>query len=134
MTMIPKIPRTITIVSFGFGHPGGVPDATLVVDLRTHFRDPHVSPALRVMTARDTQVRAAVVSTPGICPLVTGLVAAVGAYLEAPAGTDITVVIGCTGGRHRAPTVALMLARRIERNGHPVKLVHRDMDKAVIAR
>lgn len=85
------------------------------------------------MTARDAQVRAAVMTTPGIRPLVTVLAAAVGAYLEAPAGEDITVAISCTGGRHRAPALAMMLARRLERDGHALQLVHRDLDKAVLA-
>lgn len=37
----------IRIVSFGYGHGyghGNAPDAHLTLDLRTHFRDPHVSP------------------------------------------------------------------------------------------
>ncbi|WP_037802786.1 RapZ C-terminal domain-containing protein, partial [Streptomyces resistomycificus] len=56
---------TVTVVSFGYLHDAP-PAADLTVDLRHHFRDPHVSPELRYMTAKDREVRDAVMGTPGI--------------------------------------------------------------------
>lgn len=41
-------PVDITVVFFGYLH-GEPPKA----DLRHHFRDPHVNPGLRYLTARD---------------------------------------------------------------------------------
>lgn len=40
----------VEIVSFGYLH-GEPPQAHITLDLRNHFRDPHINPALREMTA-----------------------------------------------------------------------------------
>lgn len=53
----------VEIVSFGYLHDAP-PAAHLTIDLRQHFRDPHVSPELRFMTADDAPVREAVLNTP----------------------------------------------------------------------
>ncbi len=143
----------ITIISFGYLH-GEPPQAHLTLDLRRHFRDPHVSPELRYLTAEDAPVRAAVMATPGIRDLLAAAVAAVGAYASAPAG-DLPVVVatGCAGGRHRAATTAIALhavfsgdlatarslgledlAMKFADCGLTVDLVHRDLAKAVVER
>ncbi|WP_411078493.1 ATPase, partial [Streptomyces sp. cmx-10-25] len=98
--------QTIEIVSFGYLHDTP-PAAHLTIDLRHHFRDPHVSPELRYMTADDEPVRAAVLATPGIRQLVDAITAAVTAFAAGPSAGTVTVASGCAGGRHRAPTVAL---------------------------
>lgn len=122
---------TIEITSFGYLH-AMPPAADLVVDLRHHFRDPHVSPELRHMTANNEPVRAAVLGTPGIRPLVAGMAAAVDAFTQGPSASVVTVAAGCAGGRHRAPTVARELAARLIAAGHAVVVAHRDMDKPVV--
>lgn len=43
-------PPLVRLVSFGFLHSPPPPEAHVVVDLRTHFRDPHVSPEMRQLT------------------------------------------------------------------------------------
>ncbi len=93
---------TIEIVSFGYLH-GAPDDAHLTVDLRHHFRDPHVSPELRYMTAHDAPVRAAVMTTPGIKELITATVMQIEAFLAGPSasGRLVRVAAGCAGGRHR---------------------------------
>jgi RNase adaptor protein for sRNA GlmZ degradation len=145
--------QRVSIVSFGYLH-GEPPQAHLTLDLRAHFRDPHVSPELRYLTAEDAAVREAVMSTPGIRAVVAAAVAVVAAYADAPAG-DLPVVVatGCAGGRHRAATTALALhaifsgdlatARElgVEDLAAPfaaqelrVDLVHRDLSRPVVAR
>ena len=122
----------ITIVSFGYGH-APAPQAHLTIDLR-HFRDPHISPALRHMTANDQPVRTAVLDTPGITDLIHGIAAAINAFANAPTAGPITIAAGCSGGRHRAPTVARSLLARLHTDGHTVTIHHRDLDKPVIQR
>ncbi|MEU1511811.1 RNase adapter RapZ [Streptomyces sp. NPDC005811] len=124
---------TVEIVSFGYLHDAP-PAAHLTIDLRHHFRDPHVSPELRYMTADDAPVRAAVMSTPGVTELVEATAAAVAAFAAGPSGGTVTVADGCAGGRHRAPTFARALAYRLTTAGHCVTVRHRDMDKAVVQR
>ena len=124
---------TIHIISFGFLH-GPAPEADVVLDLRHHFRDPHVSPELRYMTANDEPVRTAVLNTPGITDLVEAVAAAVAAFASGPSAGTVTVADGCAGGRHRAPTFATALADRLTAAGHTVTVMHRDIGKPVVQR
>ncbi|WP_405017250.1 RNase adapter RapZ [Kitasatospora sp. NBC_00070] len=125
---------SIEITSFGYLH-GAPPDgAHLTLDLRHHFRDPHINPALREMTAHDPQVRVAVIDTPGITSLIGATVSAVEAFASGPRQGPVRVAVGCAGGRHRAATVAMVLAHRLTRPGNTVTLTHLDLGKAVVHR
>lgn len=124
---------TVEIVSFGYGH-SPAPEAHLILDLRQHFRDPHVNPALRYMTAEDRPVRRAVLRTAGIRPLLRASVRAVRAFDRGPSGGTIVVAVGCVGGRHRSATVAHCLARRLRRRGLEVELRHRDLRRPALER
>ncbi|MEU0979061.1 RNase adapter RapZ [Streptomyces griseus] len=123
----------ITIVSFGFLH-GEPPPAHLTLDLRHHFRDPHVSPELRYMTAADEPVQRAVLGTPGITGLVGAVADAVNAFAAGPSAGPVTVADGCAGGRHRAPVFAQALADRLIADGHTVTVQHRDLHRPVVNR
>jgi UPF0042 nucleotide-binding protein len=125
----------IRVTSFGHGHPAGIPSGLdLVLDLRP-YRDPHVSPRMRYMTARDAEVVATVQATPGVRAALAAAVASVVALAERPdAPPVIAVGVGCTGGRHRAPAGAEVLARMAGALGYEVEVVHRDIDLAVLAR
>ncbi|CAI7975627.1 ATPase [Frankia sp. Hr75.2] len=124
----PTSDERVQIVSFGFLH-APPPPAHLTADLRAHFRDPHLNPALRDRTADDPQVRDTVLRTPGILALIAATTDAVHAFLSGPAGGPVTVAVGCAGGRHRAATVAHELGHRL---GVPVS--HRDLGKPVVHR
>ncbi|GHD89711.1 MULTISPECIES: RapZ C-terminal domain-containing protein [Streptomyces] len=123
----------VEIVSFGYLHDAP-PAAHLTIDLRDHFRDPHVSPELRDMTADDEPVRAAVLGTPGVAALVLATASAVEALASGPSAGVITVADGCAGGRHRAPVFARALAELLSDAGHGVMVRHRDLDKPVVRR
>jgi UPF0042 nucleotide-binding protein len=41
----------------------------------------------------------------------------------------LTIGIGCTGGKHRSVAVAAALTARLEADGQPVRLWHRDVEK-----
>ncbi|MFE7057534.1 ATPase [Streptomyces californicus] len=123
----------VEIVSFGYLH-GEPPAAHLTVDLRHHFRDPHVRPELRYMTAEDAPVREAVLATPGITGLVEATATAVDAFASGPTSGVVRVADGCAGGRHRAPTFAGALAERLRAAGHTVSVEHRDIGKDVVQR
>lgn len=124
---------TIEITSFGFLHDAP-PAADLTIDVRHHFRDPHVSPELRHMTANDAPVRRAVLATAGVRSLIAALAAAVEAFTQGPSAATVTVAIGCAGGKHRAATMARELAAWLTRAGHAVVVHHRDIDKPVVQR
>ncbi|MFF4380313.1 ATPase [Kitasatospora sp. NPDC001547] len=123
----------IDVVSFGYLHDAP-PEATITLDLRRHFRDPHVDPALRHQSAHDLPVRRAVLSTPGIRELITAAALLADSYDAGPTEAPLTIAVGCAGGRHRAATVAMTLATRLSKTGTRVRLTHRDLDKPVITR
>ncbi|RGD55386.1 ATPase [Kitasatospora xanthocidica] len=123
----------VEITSFGFLH-GSAPEAHFVLDLRHHFRDPHVRPELRYKTARDQEVRDAVAATPGILQVVAAAITMTQSYAMGP-GADTTpfrVAVGCAGGRHRAPVTAEMLRNALAAAQFHVSLTHRDLDKDVV--
>jgi UPF0042 nucleotide-binding protein len=124
-------PAAAAITSFGYLH-GAAPRADLTVDLRESYRDPHVDPALRELTAADPRVTAAVLATPGIPALVSAVTAAVRDLLGS--GTLATAAIGCAGGRHRSAAVAARVAALLEADGIAVTTVHRDIAKPVVRR
>lgn len=121
----------ITVVTFGYGHPAGAPDADLTLDLRP-FRDPHIDPAFRYLTAYDQQVIDKVASTPGVREAIADFAAMINRL--AVIKYDVTAATGCVGGRHRGPAGGILVAAALRASGHQVHIVHRDIDKPVINR
>lgn len=139
------------VVSFGFLHDGPpgyggprdpgeeagereeeLPRADVVADLREHFRDPHAVDGLRELTADDPRVTAAVMATPGITTVISGLCVTARGYLAG--GRPVTIAVGCAGGRHRSAAVAAAVARQLEADGVPAAVVHRDIRRPVVHR
>ncbi|MGW4954576.1 RapZ C-terminal domain-containing protein [Streptomyces parvulus] len=121
----------VTITSFGYGH-ADAPEATAVYDVRDHFRDPHVDPALRYKTAESPDVFDAVMTTPGVTALVDCIVHTVFAYLAGPTPAPVSIAIGCVGGRHRSAAIAIRTAQVLAGMQIPAVLEHRDIARAVI--
>ena len=123
----------VTITSFGYLH-NPPPPAHITLDLRVHFRDPHIDPGLRYMTAHDQPVRRAVLRTAGVKELVAATATAVLAFRAGPSAGPVTVACGCQGGRHRAATLAMALAGRLRMEGLAVTIHHRDLHQPVVHR
>jgi RNase adaptor protein for sRNA GlmZ degradation len=122
----------IKIISFGYLH-GGLPlGYDLLLDARDLIRDPHVDPALRQMTGHDVVVRDAVMGTPGAEALINLLFDAM--FLAGGHERDLTVAIGCQGGRHRSVVLADQLGGRLFAARCSVDQIHRDVDQPVVAR
>lgn len=121
----------IGITSFGYLH-GDPPPAHITLDLRHHFRYPHVKPELRELTGHDDAVKFAVATTPGISELLLGAVQAVNAYLMGPTPGKVTVAVGCAGGRHRAAAFAMFLGGAFGLDHSAI--THRDLTKPVVDR
>lgn len=123
----------LRLISFGFDHPLPPPAALLVLDVRDWFRDPHISPALRQLCARDQAVVDNVLATPGVRPAIGTLGGVIGVFLGLRTGV-VTVAVGCVGGRHRSAVIIDELGRRARRCGWLVEVEHRDIDKPVLSR
>ncbi|MEY4389343.1 MAG: hypothetical protein RLZZ432_1062 [Chloroflexota bacterium] len=127
-----SIQAGVRLVSFGFKH--GIPlEADLVFDVRP-AANPHWVAELRPLDGRDASIRDYVLGDP------TGaaLAASIGAYLDATLRAyledgrgQLTVAVGCTGGRHRSVAIVEALAARLRAAEPPAPLVveHRDLPK-----
>jgi hypothetical protein len=104
----------VTCLAFAFKN--GIPaDSSWVVD--TRFLDnPYWVPELRPLDGRDPRVRDFVLGQPAARAMLDGLEATLvpilPAYVER-GRTELTVALGCTGGRHRSVALAAELARRL---------------------
>jgi hypothetical protein len=153
-------PADVTIVSIGRLHDDArgehanvLQRATIAIDLRHHFRDPHIQADLRQLTAHDQAVRDTVMDTPGVREVLAATALQVQGYLAGPTTAPVTVVTQCEGGRHRAAATAMALravvtgdveqaaayglaeaAKAFTDRHLVVELVHRDLDKAVVER
>lgn len=112
---------TIYLVSFGHLH-GPAPRADRIEDVQVRFRDPARAAGILDLDGFDPAVQAIVMDTPGVGALLDNL-----AEYCLTANGDITVAIGCAGGRHRAPALVEILGKRFEDMGLDVDVDHRDV-------
>jgi UPF0042 nucleotide-binding protein len=123
----------VTITSFGYLH-GAPPSAHLTIDTRAHFKDPHAAPELRHLDATDGRVYDAVLSTPGAWDLAMSAASVVPAFLAGPAAGPVAIAIGCAGGRHRGPAIAIAVYGVLANWGIIASVCHRDIGKPVVSR
>ena len=121
---------TVEIISFGFKH--GIPlDADLVFDVR-FLPNPYYIESLRQKTGLDSDVRDFLFSYRQTKDYVGKLeeLLAFSLPLHMEEGkTNLTIAVGCTGGRHRSVTVALELCDFISKLGFSTALSHRDIER-----
>jgi UPF0042 nucleotide-binding protein len=122
----------VTIVAFGFKY--GLPaDLDLLLDVR-FLRNPNYDPALAPLTGNDPAVAKFIQDDPALEPFLSKA----GELLEfllpryvAEGKAQLTVGIGCTGGRHRSVYVARRLLERLGPDDHvSVSLEDRDLGRA----
>ncbi|NLY55941.1 MAG: RNase adapter RapZ [Firmicutes bacterium] len=120
----------VTITSFGYKH--GIPiDADLCFDVR-FLPNPHYVDTLRPQTGLDAPVSEYVTRWPVTQHYIKQLENFLSFQLPLFASegrSELSIAIGCTGGRHRSVTIAESLASFIRERGYPVTVEHRDIDK-----
>ena len=109
-----RSPRlTVVIVAFGFKY--GLPaDLDLLFDVR-FLRNPNYVADLAPLTGNDAPVAAFISDDPALEPFLdktAGLLAFLLPRYVAEGKTQLTIGIGCTGGRHRSVYVARVLFER----------------------
>lgn len=125
-------PRTlqVEVMSFGFKH--GIPaEADMVLDVR-FLPNPFYVEELRDKTGLDEPVRDYVFSHGVAQEFMDKTRDLLGfllpQYVEEGKHT-LTIAVGCTGGHHRSVAVAAALRDFVESQGHPARLVNRDVSK-----
>lgn len=117
---------TVNVMSFGFKY--GIPlDADLVFDVRC-FQNPFYIDELKDKTGNDKEVRDYVMSTQSAVDFMKKLEDMIQflipLYIE-EGKNNLTISIGCTGGKHRSVTMTNMLADAIK--DYSVNVIHRDI-------
>ena len=120
----------VAVQSFGFKH--GVPsDADLLFDVR-FLPNPHYLPGGRKLTGKDAKVIEYIRSFPQsdeFVRRVSDLLIYLMPHYASEGKSYLTISFGCTGGRHRSVWIAEEIAKRLEQEGYPAKLDHRDVAK-----
>ena len=121
----------VALVSFGYRF-GLLLDADLVFDLRC-LPNPNFIPALKPLPGTDPAVATFLQGYPEVKEFLDRVLAflqfALPCYV-AEGKAYLTVALGCTGGRHRAPYAAELVAGQLQMLGYPVTVRHRDVERA----
>ena len=121
----------VTVMSFGFKY--GLPaEADLVFDVRC-LPNPFYVDELKLRTGLEQDVQDFVMDAPESGELLErleGLTAFLLPLYQKEGKTQLTIAVGCTGGKHRSVTIAERLYQHLSDNGrHNVRTAHRDIAK-----
>ena len=122
-----KSAMRLTVMSFGFKF-GIPPEADLVLDVRC-LPNPFYVPELKHKTGLDEEVVDFVMSHPEAQELLkryeSFLEYALPLYVK-EGKSQLTIAVGCTGGKHRSITFARKIAEYCEKLGYKPGIQHRD--------
>lgn len=120
----------INVMSFGFKY--GIPlEADLVFDVR-FLPNPYYVSELREKTGLDEPVQKFVYEnavTEEFLNHLTGLLKFLIPHYIEEGKHNLTVAVGCTGGRHRSVSIAVALTRYLNEQGYYSENINRDIDK-----
>ena len=123
-------PMLVRIESFGFKH--GVPrEADYLFDVR-FLSNPFFVPGLREQRGIDSAVSEYVFRQPDTAELVEHVVKLLGFVLprfERDGRSQVTVAIGCTGGRHRSVAITERVSELLRAGGTAISVEHRDLNR-----
>ena len=120
----------LALMSFGFKY--GLPmDADHVLDVR-FIPNPYWVTELRHLTGRDAPVAEYVFRQDGAAAFVDGyaalLIPALPSYIK-ELKPNVTIAVGCTGGKHRSVASAERIAGHLRAAGFKVSAQHRDLGR-----
>lgn len=121
---------TIHLVSFGYRF--GIPyDADVVFDVR-FLPNPYFVEHLRPLSGNDEPVKAFLLEKEPMkrfLDKLEDLFAFLLPLYETEGKANLTIAVGCTGGRHRSVSVVNCLAALIDQKVYVLHVRHRDVDK-----
>ena len=120
----------INVVSFGFKY-GSPKDSDLLFDVRC-LPNPFYIPELKNQTGLDSVVRDYVMSfdeAKNLKPKLTDLVTYLVPLYLGEGKSQLTISVGCTGGKHRSVVFAEIIYNAIKEKGFKVSVSHRDINR-----
>lgn len=122
----------ITVISFGFKF-GTPKDSDLVFDVRC-LRNPFYIPELKHKTGLDKEVYDYVFSFDEAQGLLLRLKDLLGyslpLYLK-EGKSQLSIAVGCTGGKHRSVAFARALGEFAQQQGYRTSMLHRDIERTL---
>ncbi len=120
----------ISCISFGFMH--GIPaESDLVFDVRC-MPNPYYVPELKEFTGLDKCVQDFVMSNDVSKEMQTKMFDMIDflipQYIK-EGKSQLSISIGCTGGKHRSVTFTQLLYLHLKEKGYKVRVLHRDVNK-----
>lgn len=120
----------INVVSFGFKY--GIPkDSDLVFDVRC-LPNPFYIPELKNHTGLEEPVRDYVMKfdqSRGLVPKLQDLMNYLLPLYRTEGKSQLTVSVGCTGGKHRSVVFAELMGKNIKEKGYKASVYHRDINR-----
>lgn len=124
--------RTILVTVLSFGYKYGLPlDADLVFDVR-FLPNPYYVDSLRPLDGNDLQVKNYLwkwAITHRFLQKLTDLVSFLLPCYVKEGKPQLSIAIGCTGGKHRSVVLTNELARTLNEKKYQVRIEHRDINK-----
>ena len=121
---------SLTIMSFGFKY-GQPNEADIVFDVRC-LPNPFYIPELKSKTGLDSEVSDYVMQFDEAKGLLKRMEELIGYSLQLyvkEGKSQLTIAVGCTGGKHRSITFALLLAEYCKNLGYKPVIEHRDVQR-----
>ncbi len=120
----------ISVLSFGFKY-GSPKDSDLVFDVRC-LPNPFYVPELKHQTGLDKPVYDYVMGfdeAKGLEPKLLDLVSYLVPLYRSEGKSQLTIAVGCTGGKHRSVVFAEKIYEKIKSDGFNVSVYHRDINR-----
>ena len=120
----------INVLSFGFKY-GTPKDSDLVFDVRC-LPNPFYVPELKEHTGLEEPVREYVMKfeqAQGLAPKLLDLINYLVPLYRSEGKSQLTISIGCTGGKHRSVVFAELVGNDIKDKGYNVSIYHRDIKR-----
>lgn len=123
---------TLRVALMSFGFKNGMPlDADVVFDVR-FLPNPFWVPELRPKTGLSPDVARYVLeqdAAPAFQANALALLDTMAPGYMREGKRQVTVAVGCTGGKHRSTAICETLAPQLQERGYGVTILHRDMGK-----
>jgi len=117
----------VILMSFGFKH-GVPPETDMVFDVR-FLPNPYFEEKLKAFSGRDRKVKAYLRNKPETGEFIVRAVDFLQYLLPnfiKERKSQVTIAIGCTGGRHRSVFIAEELAAKLKGQNRKIQVFHRD--------